>query len=72
MRFDPWLINKQHLADLIELGIVEMREDIPYLTIVGPAEIGGRGYTGFEHDPPANIGRTTPDIGVADPRGSLP
>jgi hypothetical protein len=33
MRFDPWLINKKHLAQLIELGIVEMREDIPYLTI---------------------------------------
>ena len=34
MRFDPWLINK-NLAQLIELGIVEMREDIPYLTIAG-------------------------------------
>ena len=35
MRFDPWLINKQHLAELIELGLVEMRGDVPYLTIAG-------------------------------------
>ena len=35
MRFDPWLINKKHLAQLIELGIVEMREDVPHLTIAG-------------------------------------
>jgi hypothetical protein len=30
-----WLINKQHLEQLIELGLVEMREDVPYLTIAG-------------------------------------
>ena len=29
------LINKQHLVQLIELGLVEMREDVPYLTIAG-------------------------------------
>jgi hypothetical protein len=29
------LINKQHLAQLIDLGLVEMREDVPYLTIAG-------------------------------------
>ncbi len=30
-----WMINKQHLAQLIKLGLVEMREDVPHLTIVG-------------------------------------
>jgi hypothetical protein len=30
-----WMINKSHLAKLIELGLVEMREDVPYLTIAG-------------------------------------
>ncbi len=30
-----WIINKQHLAQLIDLGLVEMREDIPYLTTAG-------------------------------------
>ena len=29
------LINKQHLAQLIELGLVEMREEVPYLTTAG-------------------------------------
>jgi hypothetical protein len=29
------MINKQHLEQLIELGLVEMREDVPYLTIAG-------------------------------------
>jgi hypothetical protein len=29
------IINKQHLAQLIELGLVEMRDDVPYLTIAG-------------------------------------
>ncbi len=29
------MIDKQHLAKLIELGLVEMREDTPYLTIAG-------------------------------------
>ena len=28
-------INQQHLAQLIDLGLVEMREDVPYLTIAG-------------------------------------
>ena len=31
----PWLINKEHLATLIDLGLVEMREDVPHLTIAG-------------------------------------
>ena len=30
-----WMINKQHLPQLIDLGLVEMREDLPYLTIAG-------------------------------------
>ena len=29
------IINKQHVAQLIDLGLVEMREDVPYLTIAG-------------------------------------
>jgi hypothetical protein len=30
-----WMIDKTHLAKLIELGLVEMRGDAPYLTIAG-------------------------------------
>jgi len=30
-----WMINKQHLAKLIDLGLVEMRGDAPYLTNAG-------------------------------------
>ena len=30
-----WMINQQHLAQLIELGLVEMRDDVPHLTIAG-------------------------------------
>jgi hypothetical protein len=30
-----WLINKDHLLKLIELGLVEMHEDVPYLTSAG-------------------------------------
>jgi hypothetical protein len=30
-----WIINKQHLAQLIDLGLVEIREDVPHLTIAG-------------------------------------
>ena len=30
------LINKQHLVQLIELGLVEMRDDVPYLTHCRP------------------------------------
>ena len=29
------LVNKQHIEQLIELGLVEMREDVPHLTIAG-------------------------------------
>jgi len=29
------LINKQHLAQLVELDLVEMQEDVPYLTTAG-------------------------------------
>ena len=29
------LISTQHLAQLVELGLVEMQEDVPYLTIAG-------------------------------------
>jgi hypothetical protein len=28
-------VKKQHLTQLIELGLVEMREDVPHLTIAG-------------------------------------
>ena len=30
-----WMINKQHVAQLIDLGLVEMREGVPRLTIAG-------------------------------------
>ena len=30
-----WIINQEHLAKLIGLGLVEMREDVPHLTIPG-------------------------------------
>jgi hypothetical protein len=30
-----WLINQDHLAKLIELGLVEMREGVPYVTVAG-------------------------------------
>jgi hypothetical protein len=30
-----WIINKQHLAQLIDLGLIEIREDVPHLTIAG-------------------------------------
>ena len=30
-----WLINKDHLPKLIELGLVEMREGTPHLTTAG-------------------------------------
>ena len=29
------LISKQHLAQLVELDLVEMQEDVPYLTTAG-------------------------------------
>jgi hypothetical protein len=37
-----WMINKDHLAKLIELGLVEMREDVPYLTIAGQNTVWDR------------------------------
>ena len=42
-----WMINKQHLAQLIDLGLVEMREDVPHLTSAGqsgtpPGRFDGR------------------------------
>jgi hypothetical protein len=30
-----WILNKDHLPKLIELGLVEMRDDVPHLTIAG-------------------------------------
>jgi hypothetical protein len=30
-----WIINKEHLAQLIDLGLVEMRGDAPFLTAAG-------------------------------------
>jgi hypothetical protein len=29
------MVNKQHLPQLIELGLVELRDDVPHLTIAG-------------------------------------
>ena len=30
-----WIINQAHLEKLIELGLVEMREGVPYVTVAG-------------------------------------
>jgi len=30
-----WIINKEHLAQLIDLGLFEMRDDVPFLTPTG-------------------------------------
>jgi hypothetical protein len=30
-----WIINEAHVSKLIQLGLVEMREDRPVLTIAG-------------------------------------
>jgi hypothetical protein len=30
-----WIINKEHLAQLIDLGLVEMRDDAAFLTATG-------------------------------------
>ena len=30
-----WIINNAHVAKLIQLGLVEMREDTPVLTVAG-------------------------------------
>ncbi len=30
-----WMINQTHLAKLMELGLVEMREGVPHLTVAG-------------------------------------
>jgi hypothetical protein len=30
-----WMINQAHVAKLVELGLVEMREGVPYVTIAG-------------------------------------
>ena len=30
-----WIINKQHLAQLIDWGLVDIREEVPHLTIAG-------------------------------------
>jgi hypothetical protein len=35
-----WIINEAHVAKLIQLGLVEMREDSPVLTIRGRTRSG--------------------------------
>ena len=30
-----WLINKDHVRKLVELGLVELHDDLPYLTQAG-------------------------------------
>ena len=37
-----WLIKKDHLPKLIELGLVEMRDDVPFLTEAGQAAVWER------------------------------
>ena len=34
-----WIINKEHLAQLIDLGLVEMRDDVPFLTPTGQSVV---------------------------------
>ena len=36
-----WMINRDHLAKLIELGLVATRGDAPYLTAAGQDAIWG-------------------------------
>ena len=36
------MVNKQHLAKLIDLGLVEMRDDVPFLTEAGQAAVWER------------------------------
>lgn len=38
-----WIINKTHVAQLIELGLVEMRDDQPILTHAGRDTVGSDG-----------------------------
>ena len=33
-----WLINKDHLPKLVELGLVEIEDDVPHLTTAGERE----------------------------------
>ena len=37
-----WIINKDHLPKLIELGLVEMRDDVPCLTVRGEMAVWER------------------------------
>lgn len=37
-----WLINRDHLLKLVDLGLVEMREDVPHLTAAGEKASWGR------------------------------
>ena len=30
-----WILNEAHVPQLIELGLVEMRDDRPFLTVAG-------------------------------------
>ena len=36
------MVNKQHLAKLIDLGLVEKRDDVPFLTEAGQAAVWER------------------------------
>ena len=36
-----WIINQDHLAKLIELGLVEMRDEVPRLTVAGQNAVWG-------------------------------
>jgi Mn-dependent DtxR family transcriptional regulator len=35
-----WMINEDHVSKLIKLGLVEMRDDKPFLTIAGRTRHG--------------------------------
>ena len=42
-------INQQHLAQLIDLGLVEMHEDVPYLTNAGQDTVWRRAIPVIAH-----------------------
>jgi hypothetical protein len=58
-------------SHLYPIGLIMVALLVLDLMVIRSAEKGGRGYTAFEPGPHTNGGRTAPDIGVADLRGSL-
>ena len=57
-------INQQHLAQLTDLGLVEMRDDVPYLTNAGQDTVWPRAIPAIAHP----IGQDQGD-GIESERG---